>query len=234
MADEKTIVGTLLGAALAIGGYFAKALADWWKKKRNERARTVAQLERLKSLLHASGAIFLIQRERAETLTTSLAAKHREALVGAQGFEEILTRCYPLMTEEELTLHAVIRAYTEHSLKSVNDAVSDWLKNDSVFKSAIAPVGRRRQLASELFTLEVHLLLWHAKFQAWVPNHPEHALVYLNDEKEHGLGFPVKREVLLKARKVELLGVETEIAMALTELRDQWSPQSRSTERHTE
>ena len=33
-------------------------------------------------------------------------------------------------------------------------------------------------------------MLWHAKYEAWIPNHPEHALVYMADEKHHGLGFP--------------------------------------------
>jgi hypothetical protein len=34
--------------------------------------------------------------------------------------------------------------------------------------------------------------MWNAKFEAWIPRHPTHALVYLDDESEHGIGFPHK------------------------------------------
>ena len=46
------------------------------------------------------------------------------------------------------------------------------------------------KLAAELVKLESHLLLWIAKYKAWIPEHNEHALVYMADENEHGLGFP--------------------------------------------
>jgi hypothetical protein len=36
----------------------------------------------------------------------------------------------------------------------------------------------------------LHLRLWHAKYEAWIPGHPRHALVYLADEEQHGIGFP--------------------------------------------
>jgi hypothetical protein len=74
---------------------------------------------------------------------------------------------------------------------------------------------RKRELAEELFALEIHLTLWHAKFESWIPGHPEHALVYLDDEKAHGLGFPTPRE---GSDRVAMLGVDAEVSRALKEL----------------
>ena len=75
-------------------------------------------------------------------------------------------------------------------MRSINLAVSEWLKSDVLFKTGVVESQRNRRLAESLFALEIHLLLWHAKYEAWIPNHPEHALVYMVDEKQHGLGFP--------------------------------------------
>ena len=46
------------------------------------------------------------------------------------------------------------------------------------------------RLALLLNQLDAHLLLWLAKYEGWIPNRPDHALVYLADEQQHGLGFP--------------------------------------------
>jgi len=47
--------------------------------------------------------------------------------------------------------------------------------------------------------LQAHLLLWLAKYEIWIPASPEHALVYLADEKEHGVGFPRGLDELVDA-----------------------------------
>jgi hypothetical protein len=46
------------------------------------------------------------------------------------------------------------------------------------------------KLAELLNQLDAHLVLWLAKYESWIPNRPDHALVYLADEQLHGLGFP--------------------------------------------
>jgi hypothetical protein len=58
------------------------------------------------------------------------------------------------------------------------------------FKAHRADDARYGRLAQLLGQLETHLILWHAKYAAWIPNNPEHALVYMADESKHGLGFP--------------------------------------------
>jgi len=64
-----------------------------------------------------------------------------------------------------------------------------WIQDDSYFKAqnGEGPLGK---LAGELAKLELHLILWLAKYEAWIPEFKAHALVYLADEKKHGVGFP--------------------------------------------
>ena len=56
------------------------------------------------------------------------------------------------------------------------------------------PRPQRRTLSLGFGQLEIHLLLWRAKFEYWIPNNPEHCVVYMADEKKHGLGFPPKTD----------------------------------------
>jgi hypothetical protein len=212
----------LIGAVFAVAGYVGKSLVDWRKQKQKERAKTLAQLEGLNSLLHASGVLFLLQQEQVKRLRAMLKENHPTEFGNGGPYEDVMTRCNPMMNAAERTLHNIIRASTEHSLRKVNQAVSDWLKTDSTFKTSIAPTSRRQELARQLFALEIHLLLWHAKYESWIPNHPEHALVYLADENEHGLGFPTEQEREVNGKIEQVPGVQGEVALALKELREQW------------
>ena len=94
------------------------------------------------------------------------------------------------MAPEELRLHSLVRAYTVHTLKPLNDKLLDWLRSDE--HSAVSPPATVAigELAVYLPRLEVHLLLWRAKYEQWMPTSPDHCLVYLADEESHGVGFP--------------------------------------------
>ena len=43
---------------------------------------------------------------------------------------------YDSFADDEKALHGVIRAITQHSMRPVNQALSDWLKADTEFKTA--------------------------------------------------------------------------------------------------
>jgi hypothetical protein len=79
---------------------------------------------------------------------------------------------------------------TINALYPTNLAMMEWLKNDSYFKASRRKTGPYRDLAQNLAELDVHLLLWRAKYEAWIPNSPQHALVYMADENAHGVRFP--------------------------------------------
>ena len=211
---------SIIGAIFAALGYFGKGIVDWIQNKRKERAQTLARLESLHWLLYASGTIFRLQQEQVKTLRQNLKANHPKEFADGGPHEDVLTRCYPVMDVQERSLHGIIRATTIHSVHTLNSAMSDWLKSDSDFKSGFILTKRRRQLANQLFLLEIHLLLWHAKYETWIPHHPEHALVYLADENNHGLGFPVERQKKVDGIIVTQPGVQGEVGFALADLRE--------------
>ena len=74
----------------------------------------------------------------------------------------------------------------------------EWLHDDGYFKSCRGngPLGK---LAKSLGDLEVHLVMWKAKYEVWIPHQPAHSLVFLNDEKKHGAGFPTAIDALVKS-----------------------------------
>ena len=218
MALPVEIQVSLIGAALAIAGYAVKSGIGWWQRKRKERAQTIGQLQRLQSLLNGAGTVYSLQQEKVKYLLQLLAKNHPAEYRAGVGYDERMARCYPVFNAEEKELHSIIRAYTQHSLRSVNQALSEWLRSDVLFKTGVVASNRRKQLAENLFDLEMHLLLWQAKCESWLPDQPEHALVYMADEKAHGLGFPKDR----KKNGVTVDGVDKDVAAVLKELRGKW------------
>lgn len=94
------------------------------------------------------------------------------------------------MTPSERELFNVVRAITIHTFQPLNEAILTWLRSDTEFRVRSPDKSLRGKLAAHLQKLEAHLLLWNAKYRIWIPDHPEHALVYLADEERHGIGFP--------------------------------------------
>lgn len=194
----------ILGAIFAALGYFAKTLIDWQRAKRKEHAEILSQLLKLQSLLNASHNLFFIQRNLAVKLTDMLATNHKDKYQEKDGYEETMSFCYPFMNDEEKVMHDIIRAYSEHSLKSVNQLIVEWLNADRYFTTSIIEIKRKKVLAAKLTALNTHLILWQAKYEYWIPNHPEHALVYMADEKNHGLGFPSQIDEIIEEAVKEL------------------------------
>ncbi len=220
---QVAVVGSAVTAAFAALAYLGNSVMERRQEKRKERAGLIAQLQGLAALLDASGALFRLQQEQVQALMRLLEKNHAKEIAGSEGYDEAMARCYLVMTEAERERHGVIRAYTEYSMRKINQVLSEWCSADRAFKSEIVATSRQRELAQELFALEIHLTLWHAKFESWIPGHPERALVYLDDEKKHGLGFPNAREVHIDGKVVLRPGVEAEVRGALAELREKWN-----------
>jgi hypothetical protein len=77
-------------------------------------------------------------------------------------------------------------------------SILKWLREDTYFKTKAWGGGLQGQVARKLADLEVHLLLWYAKYKVWIPENPAHALVYLADEERHGIGFPEEIEYIVQ------------------------------------
>jgi hypothetical protein len=172
-----------------------------------ERRR--ARLHELESLLRASRTAFLVQRTLADRLAERILSTHEVDSPKGEGFESLFARLHPHFDADETDLHKVIRGYTEHALCPLNEAMLAWLEGDTYFRTRRGSESDEAQLASGLNQLEAHLWLWRAKYRSWIPDHPQHALVYLADEADHGLGFPQGIEAIL-ARVISPPKAETQ------------------------
>jgi hypothetical protein len=182
--------GVLVGAVVAALGYVGKegvqAIRGWRREREERRVR----LNQLQSLLRASRTAFVVQCAQRDRLAARLTARFSGDLPREPGYERLFTHFYERMDDEERDLHAVIRGYTEHALKAINKAMRAWLENDSEHRTTHGKAGIEADFADQLNQLDAHLLLWLAKYESWIPDRPDHALVYLADEGKHGLGFP--------------------------------------------
>jgi len=193
---DDSVNAVVMAAALGAIGFVIKSFAEWVVALRaTERARR-ARLVTLLSLLFGSRAVYRVQAHLRNRLDEHLRTRGIE-LTNA-GYEAIFTGASQQMTDRERELHTIIRGYTINGLKPLNQAMLEWLRNDTEFKT---PRTRRPddvELARALVRLEPHLLLWLAKYESWIPTNDHHALVYLDDESKHGVPFPRGIEELVQ------------------------------------
>ena len=184
------IDGILAGAALAAIGYVAKEIVASVREWRQEEAERRVRLHQLEALLNASQGAFQAQSALRNRLAARLKTRFRDELPAEPGYERLFTQYYERLDPDEKDLHSVIRAYTQHVVRPLNAAMRTWLQDDVEYRLSRGKEGAEAKLCQQLNTLDAHLLLWLAKYEAWIPDHPDHALVYLADEEEHGRAFP--------------------------------------------
>ncbi len=178
------------GAVVAALGYVGKLIVESWQQWRARKSALQAQLLRLQALLNASRAAFQVQAALSDRLASNLGGRLGSDLPPHEGYEDLFSALYDQMTPGEQSLHELIRAYTEFALRPINQALLSWLDADVYYRGLTRGREAEIGLPSQLNVLDVHIRLWLAKYEAWLPNHPQHALVYLEDEKRHGVGFP--------------------------------------------
>jgi hypothetical protein len=181
---------TVAGAALfgAIG-YTVRSVHGWRNGIAERHAQMVGRLQSLAALLRTSGSIFEAQAEQRNRLHSLVREKPEVKAVAEQGYEAIFASAYGTFTDAEKELHGLIRSMTVNAVRPVNSALSSWLDEDSYFKTVTAPLKDAEKLSRWLHQLELHLTLWHAKYDYWMED-PRHSLVYLGDEADHGVPFP--------------------------------------------
>jgi hypothetical protein len=176
-----------VGAVIAALGYLAKMFIELVSETRRRRRERRAALIRLQSLLRASKAAFKMQNILACNLLDSIRENHSGIDV-CSGFDRVFSQAFDHLNDAERELHTIVRGYTISALKPTNEQLLEWVRTDTYFKACRRSV--KHELARELAELETHLLLWLAKYESWIPPFPRHALVYLDDEQRHGIGFP--------------------------------------------
>src|ERR1022692_552178 len=171
-----SIAKLAIGAVIASLGYVAKLLVHEWRAWRSRREKRHARLLQLSSLLSATGYAFAIQVKHRDTLYRLLSHKYSAPTIhNSAGYEELFLTHFKTFTSEELDLHAIIRGLTVYGLGPSNRAMSKWLVDDMDFRTRRDATGYRGELAAKLNLLANHLLSWRAKYEVWIPNHPEHA-----------------------------------------------------------
>ncbi|HPE63492.1 MAG TPA: hypothetical protein PLQ49_05230 [Methanothrix sp.] len=219
MSDISWLVAAVATSAFAIFTFaaqkivesrFAVAEAKIAKQEKLEELKLsrLAQLKKLQSLLRASHAVYNIQAKKRNELNKLVKRDFPQITKTGVGYEDNLSKAYPLFDSEihseHIELHKIIRGYTIYAIRPLNLAVLNWLQDDTYFKSRLNDKNSLGELANKLANLEIHLLLWIAKYEMWIPKSPEHCLVYMADEKDHGLGFPKGIENLIEEVLVEL------------------------------
>jgi hypothetical protein len=194
LAFAGTADGVLAAAVVAALGYVGKesvqAIRGWRREREEQRVR----LNQLQSLLRASRTAFDVQCAQRDRLAKRLTEQFPGDLPQEQGYERLFTHFFERMDDDDRDLHAIIRGYTEYALRPINEAMRTWLENDSEHRTTHGKTGMEAEFAEKLNQLDAHLLLWLAKYESWIRNRPDHALVYLADEGKHGLGFPTGME----------------------------------------
>ena len=180
----------LLAAALATLGFVGKQIVEWIASVNTARRVRRTRLVSLLSLLNGSAAVYRVQAELRDRLVAAVAKRNPELTQGQSGFNAVFSSAFPHMNDDERQLHSLIRGYTIYGLKPLNDSMIHWLQADTEFKVARTRRSVDVMLARQLGALEAHLLMWIAKYSAWIPETPAHALVYLADEESHGVPFP--------------------------------------------
>jgi hypothetical protein len=180
---------TVVAAVIAALGYVGKLLTDSWIKHQGTKRERRVQLIELQSLLRATKVSFQIQNAHAIRLLELLKTRIPE-LDTSSGYDRTLSQAFAKMNQEEQDLHAIIRSITVNSLLPGNTALLKWLGDDRYFKAQYGGGRELHVLAAKLAELQTHLILWNAKYEIWITDHPERALVYMVDEQAHGIGFP--------------------------------------------
>jgi hypothetical protein len=183
----------LIGALVASVAYVAKlvmeSLSKWMTARRERRERLVT----LQSLLLASGVTHLILRKLVRRLCDEI-RRERPDIDGP--FDQILAAGFAFLNERQKLEHGLIRSYTTECIRPLDVEMIKWLTADTYFKgeSRSESLGA---LAQALQKLEAHLVLWRAKYEFWIPDKPERAIVSMSDEERHGVEFPKGIEKLV-------------------------------------
>ena len=187
----------LLAAVVAALGFVGKTITDLVLRLRADARDRKSRLTELYALLRAGDVAFAVQRELRKRLAEQLRQRLPETAKLPPGFDRLFAATFADMNDEERQLHLLIRTMTVHTFRPLNGSLLEWLRADRYFR-AVSPSNRRLgNLALFLAQLEAHLVLWVAKYEAWIPEHPEHALVFLADEERHGVGFPKNGTAIL-------------------------------------
>ncbi|MBW8014838.1 MAG: hypothetical protein FVQ82_01505 [Planctomycetes bacterium] len=179
-----------LATLAAVGGFLGKTIVDLVRSARGKKQHYHAELVQLQNLLNESWEIFATQNRLAQRLLGRLRNRNLGDTDGMIGYEKIFSKAFDSFTEEEKDLHEVIRGITKTSMFRVNQQMKEWCKRNNALKAGRLSISNIDDVSTKIKQMEHHLDLWLSKYHVWIEGHENHALVYMDDEHKHGIGFP--------------------------------------------
>ena len=184
----------ILGAVLAILIRVTNIMLEWYTSHVNHIKARNAALVDLHSLLNASNRAFNIQNKKRMELYNIINVKYPNYIEfkNEEGYDGVFFRAHTdkILDDREMDIYNYILSVTVNTFYPINNRLLEWINNDSYFKGYWNEKGIRGNLSRQLSNFETHLLLWIAKYKALNPEITSHSIVYLDDEKKFGPGFP--------------------------------------------
>jgi len=179
----------VMAVVAGVLGFFAKSLWEALRTRRHRQSERITALREFKRLLEDSKSVFRSQNYMARRLLSRLRQKYPAQVEEGLGFDETFYRLLAKMDDEERELQSLIRSTTLNSMRNLNEALRQWLREHQEFRTPMK-AGSQVHFAEDLQQLELHLNQWFDKYEAVIPGNEQRSLVYLADEKQHGFGFP--------------------------------------------
>lgn len=185
------------GGVVAALGFLAKQIWDATIEHRRIKRARRSQLVELQALLSATRVSYEVQILHRNSLLELLRTRLPTIDV-SRGYDQAFASVFTAMSSAERELHTLIRGISVYSLLPGNAALIAWFNDDKYFKAQAGKPGAEGMLALKLSEMQTHIILWQAKFNSWIPDQPWHALVYMDDENQHGSRFPSGMEDVVK------------------------------------
>lgn len=184
------VATAIIAAIFATLGFFARKFYDQIEELWAKRKNTIKKLQQLNVLLDESKSIFDNQDYLVRRLNSLLKNEFGDETTDWKGYDETFFRMYPVMTDEQIELFSLIRGCTMNSMRRVNEELLHWIKDNSVIELSERKLLNSEKFNTQLAQLKKHLNLWFDKYEAVFKLNERRSLIYLADEKEHGIGFP--------------------------------------------
>lgn len=196
----------LIAAVFGLLGFFGRKLLDILEERRKRKRKAIQQLEKLERTLDEAKSVFENQNYLARRLMLLLQSQYADQIPAEVGYDETFYQLYDFMEDEQRELFDLIRGTTINSMHRLNEELSRWASKNSARQLAGKSSPEVDQLDTQLDQLRKHLNGWFDKYEAVFKTSERRSLVYMADEKQHGLGFPGGLGQALNALLVKLRG----------------------------
>lgn len=155
-----------------------------------DNAAALTELQTFKALLDESWALFLSHNQQRGRLAQLLVRNHRAELPPFEGYDDLFYKMHDAMNEDETALFRIVRGNTRRGTHRMNSRILEWVEAHPIAALLPERTAAVAELEAQVLALKVHLEEWFAKYEDTFLPDEKRTLVYLDDEKKHGKGWP--------------------------------------------